>query len=182
MANFCPHCGVKTPSAGASFCTECGKPIGAAGTGGFGANWFQLTGLAATAAFLGALVWGFTGITAEGPSSSAPAGVAPMAAPAAAPAAMTMPNSSAPMGLAPGSPGMSTDPAGKSWDVKVEQVTSRFLCGCGNCGDDTVWACDCEHPKGAREVKTFVTGEIQRGQTVPQIIETIKARYGHFIG
>lgn len=182
MAKFCPECGAKTKAADAKFCVACGKAIGGAVPAATGSGaWLQMAGLAATAAFLGALAWGFLGIDSskpESPSAPVPSGMAP----AAERGLMTAPANSSGAPSTALAEGVVADPAGKSWDVRVRQVSERFLCGCGNCGDDTIWACDCDHRKGAQEMKAFIRDELGKGRTVEQIVESMKTSYGHFIG
>lgn len=66
-------------------------------------------------------------------------------------------------------------------DPRIEAIASRFLCSCGNCGDDTVWACDCEHPNGALEVKGFIANQLAQGTSVDAVTELVKKKYGGFI-
>jgi len=66
--------------------------------------------------------------------------------------------------------------AGKS---DREDIFSHFKCPCGKCGMDELKECECDHPRGAREVKAFVDGFIGRGEyTVAEIIAEIEKTYG----
>lgn len=184
MANFCPQCGAKIKDANVRFCTGCGSSI-AGGTGGSGrgASVTQTVAIGAMVVALGALAWAFTHIGTDDPPPSSVVAVAPASSgsPSTTGSGMSAPAGNTMVSGPAAATAVATDPAGGQWDARVQAIASRFLCGCGNCGDDTVWACDCTHPKGATEVKEFITKELQDGKTVPQIIESVKARYGHFI-
>lgn len=60
-----------------------------------------------------------------------------------------------------------------------EEIFSHFRCPCGQCGMDELKDCTCTHPRGAREVKTFVQSKISEGKySVAQLIEEIEVKYG----
>ncbi|MBI4535649.1 MAG: zinc ribbon domain-containing protein [Ignavibacteriae bacterium] len=59
------------------------------------------------------------------------------------------------------------------------EIFSHFSCPCGQCGVDELKDCNCQHPKGATEVKGYIDGRIAEGKyTVAQIINEIEAKYG----
>jgi cytochrome c-type biogenesis protein CcmH/NrfF len=59
------------------------------------------------------------------------------------------------------------------------EILARFKCACGQCGIDELKDCNCSHPRGAKEVKTFVDERIREGTyTVAQIIDIVDATYG----
>jgi cytochrome c-type biogenesis protein CcmH/NrfF len=60
-----------------------------------------------------------------------------------------------------------------------EEVFSHFRCPCGRCGMDDLNACNCQHPRGAREVKGFVDEKIVAGKlTVAELISEVDQKYG----
>lgn len=59
------------------------------------------------------------------------------------------------------------------------EVFSRFKCPCGQCGIDELKDCNCNHPRGAQEVKRFVDDKIREGKyTVTQLINEVENKYG----
>ncbi len=59
------------------------------------------------------------------------------------------------------------------------EVFSRFKCPCGQCGIDELKECECNHPRGAQEVKRFVDDKIREGKhTVAQLINEVENKYG----
>jgi hypothetical protein len=46
-----------------------------------------------------------------------------------------------------------------------EKILSHFECPCGQCGIPELRDCNCQHPKGATEVKLFVDMEIDNENT-----------------
>ena len=58
-------------------------------------------------------------------------------------------------------------------------IISSFECPCGQCGIDKLIDCNCDHPKGAQEVKGFIDSKISEVKfTVSQIIEAVDSKYG----
>lgn len=58
-------------------------------------------------------------------------------------------------------------------------IVSQFGCPCGQCGIDKLIDCNCNHPRGAREVKRFIDNKIaQNDLTVNQIIDMVEKTYG----
>lgn len=59
------------------------------------------------------------------------------------------------------------------------EVFSRFKCPCGQCGIDELKDCNCNHPRGATEVKAFIDEKIREGTfTVAQLIGEVEKKYG----
>lgn len=58
-------------------------------------------------------------------------------------------------------------------------VFSHFTCPCGRCGIDELKDCECNHPRGAAEVKGFVDEKIRENRfTVAQLIDEVERTYG----
>lgn len=58
-------------------------------------------------------------------------------------------------------------------------IISKFSCPCGQCNIDELAKCDCQHPGGATEIKSFITNSIISGtKTVNQIIDDVNNKYG----
>ena len=58
-------------------------------------------------------------------------------------------------------------------------IMSKFRCPCGQCNIDELLDCDCQHPGGAKEIKSFITNSIISGtKTVNQIIDEVNIKYG----
>ncbi|MEE9119108.1 MAG: hypothetical protein V3U02_11035, partial [Calditrichia bacterium] len=63
-----------------------------------------------------------------------------------------------------------------------EEIYSHFQCPCGQCAIPELTDCECSHPGGAKEVKTFIDNQIQEGKySKAQLIELVENRYGHKI-
>lgn len=59
----------------------------------------------------------------------------------------------------------------------VLDIAREFMCFCGTC-TDRLFECDCEHPKGALEVKSFILQQIRGGHKKPHIVEMVANRFG----
>lgn len=59
------------------------------------------------------------------------------------------------------------------------EIISHFACPCGQCTQDELIDCDCDHPRGAKEVKRFIDEKISEGNlTVAGVIELVENTYG----
>jgi cytochrome c-type biogenesis protein CcmH/NrfF len=68
----------------------------------------------------------------------------------------------------------STDPATK-------RIAEQFNCPCGQC-EHTLAECTCEHPKGAKEVKAFITHELLHAKrSEAEVVKLMDEKYGHKI-
>lgn len=57
-------------------------------------------------------------------------------------------------------------------------IISHFACPCGRC-EDELKDCQCEHPRGAREVKDFIDKKIAKGEyTKDYIVSKVEQQYG----
>lgn len=63
--------------------------------------------------------------------------------------------------------------------VAVNQIVTGLRCICGTC-EHLLNECECEHPEGAKEVKTFIGQQLQAGHKKPHILEMLFARYPKF--
>ncbi len=58
-------------------------------------------------------------------------------------------------------------------------ITEQFKCPCGQCNVEELKDCNCNHPRGATEVKGFITNKInENAYTVNQIISMVNKTYG----
>jgi hypothetical protein len=58
------------------------------------------------------------------------------------------------------------------------EIYSHFNCPCGQCAVDELKDCECQHPRGAAEVKGFVNARIAEGKyTVARLIDIVDAKY-----
>ncbi len=64
------------------------------------------------------------------------------------------------------------------YSAAVLDIARDFMCNCGNCGDDTVEDCNCEHKNGALEVKNFILQKVQEGHKKPHIVALVQEKYG----
>ncbi len=63
-----------------------------------------------------------------------------------------------------------------------EEIFSHFECPCGQCGIPELRDCNCQHPKGATEVKLFVDIEIDTEKyTIGELVNIVDKKYGHKI-
>ena len=67
-------------------------------------------------------------------------------------------------------------------DSRVLQIASKFYCPCGECKDDLASTCDCGMAGGATDVRKFIDAELRKGHSPESVTETVKLRYGHFVG
>ncbi|MGB9773043.1 MAG: zinc-ribbon domain-containing protein [Bacteroidota bacterium] len=59
------------------------------------------------------------------------------------------------------------------------EIFSHFKCPCGQCAIYALQDCNCTHPRGALEVKSFVDGKISENKfTIAQIISMVQEKYG----
>ncbi|MCH7636405.1 MAG: hypothetical protein IIA12_01885, partial [Proteobacteria bacterium] len=66
--------------------------------------------------------------------------------------------------------------------VDSTAVVSRFTCACGECQDHALSACDCDHPRGAVEMKAFIDHKIsQQRHTVDELVRAVAYEYGHLV-
>jgi hypothetical protein len=82
------------------------------------------------------------------------------------------------------SPGSASGPVSQTGDSissQVKLVAANFRCACGGCGELFLVDCTCDMPKGAKEEKTFIRKQLQRGLGVDQVIQLVDQRYGHRI-
>jgi hypothetical protein len=66
-------------------------------------------------------------------------------------------------------------------DSRVKLVAANFRCACGGCGELFLVDCTCDMPRGAKEEKTFIREQLQKGLTVNQVITLVEQKYGHRI-
>ncbi len=66
-------------------------------------------------------------------------------------------------------------------ETQVIAVAKHFKCACGGCGELPLATCECDMPKGAVEMKTFIRERLSEGFSVNQVIELLDRRYGHRI-
>ncbi len=58
-------------------------------------------------------------------------------------------------------------------------IISQFECPCGQCNIKDLAQCNCSHPRGAIEVKSFIDSQIlEKNKSVQQIIQEVENKYG----
>ncbi len=61
-------------------------------------------------------------------------------------------------------------------------IISSFACPCGQCDIDELKDCECGHPRGAKEVKSFIDKNIATGKySVENIVQLVETQYGNRI-
>jgi cytochrome c-type biogenesis protein CcmH/NrfF len=59
------------------------------------------------------------------------------------------------------------------------EIFSHFRCSCGQCWIEELKDCECNHPRGATEVKSFVDQKIaEKKHTIAQVIVQVGKKYG----
>ena len=59
------------------------------------------------------------------------------------------------------------------------EIFSHFRCSCGQCWIEELKDCECNHPRGATEVKSFVDQKIaEKKHTIAQVIVQVEKKYG----
>lgn len=66
----------------------------------------------------------------------------------------------------------SNDPA---VEATVTKIASKFICSCGTCGEKPLEVCTCDI---AIQERQFIRTSLQSGQSVPQVIASVKATFG----
>jgi hypothetical protein len=61
-----------------------------------------------------------------------------------------------------------------------DDIVAQFTCPCGRCRvRDELRDCQCTHPGGAKEIKTFISERIREGVMTPmQIVDMVSERFG----
>ncbi len=68
----------------------------------------------------------------------------------------------------------------KSMDLV--EIIGHFSCPCGQCGIPELINCNCNHPRGATEVKIFIDQKIdEQKYTIAQVVDLVEKQYGHKI-
>ena len=70
---------------------------------------------------------------------------------------------------------------GDTISSQVKLVAANFKCACGGCGELFLVDCTCDMPKGAKEEKSFIRNQLERGLSVEQVIQLVEKKYGHRI-
>ena len=73
----------------------------------------------------------------------------------------------------------SVSSSGGGYDSRVQLVASKFRCACGGCGELPLDECTCDMPRGAKEEKDFIQGEMAKGLSIDQVIKAVGDKYGH---
>jgi len=61
----------------------------------------------------------------------------------------------------------------------MDLITEQFRCPCGQCNIEELKDCSCNHPRGATEVKGFITDKINKNiYSVEQIVSFVNKKYG----
>ncbi len=144
----CHHCN-RTVTRKSKFCPNCGEPVAPRTRAETESARSQLP-LGWAIALLGVgIVIGIAVVKFGGDASEAPPVVAPLS---------------------------STDALG--WhSPAVQDIAREFQCFCGTC-EDRLDVCDCDHPKGAVEVKSFIAQKLREGHKKPHIVEMVQEAYG----
>lgn len=66
-------------------------------------------------------------------------------------------------------------------DSQVKLVAAYFRCACGGCGELFLVDCTCDMPRGAKEEKTYIREQLEKGLTVDQVVQLVDQKYGHKI-
>lgn len=79
-----------------------------------------------------------------------------------------------------GPEGSASRPARLATASDAERIASRFICACGECQDHVLSRCTCDHPRGAKEMKAFISYRIsQKQHSVAQVVDAVAYEYGH---
>ena len=62
------------------------------------------------------------------------------------------------------------------------EILTHFSCPCGQCGIPELKDCNCNHPRGATEVKIFIDQKIdEQKYTIAQVVDLVEKQYVHKI-
>ncbi|RKX75753.1 MAG: hypothetical protein DRP87_13780 [Spirochaetes bacterium] len=67
-----------------------------------------------------------------------------------------------------------------SFSPQVEEIAAYFFCPCGAC-DLILAECHCDEPRGAIEVKSYISKLVSSGLSREEIIKEVETEYGHRI-
>ncbi|UCH20104.1 MAG: cytochrome c-type biogenesis protein CcmH [Deltaproteobacteria bacterium] len=82
------------------------------------------------------------------------------------------------------SPARASQPVAQTNDPlesQVKLVAANFRCACGGCGELFLVDCTCDMPRGAKEEKTYIREQLEKGLTVDQVVQLVDQKYGHKI-
>lgn len=58
-------------------------------------------------------------------------------------------------------------------------VARKFVCSCGSCGEEDLDVCTCPT---AKSTKRFIEMNLNKGASTADVIELVKAAFGHYKG
>jgi ribosomal protein L40E len=67
----------------------------------------------------------------------------------------------------------------QGWDPEVQTVAANFNCPCGECGVTPLDECTCDSPRGAVEVKTYISDLLDQGLSKFEVVKLVEEQYGN---
>lgn len=65
------------------------------------------------------------------------------------------------------------------YSIATADIASQFVCSCGSCGEKDLDICTCPTAKSTKE---FIEMNLNNGASIADVIELVKAAYGHYKG
>lgn len=71
-------------------------------------------------------------------------------------------------------------PASKqAWAAEVQAIATNFNCPCGECGITPLDECTCDAPRGAVEVKSYISELLDQGLSKFEVVKLVEEQYGN---
>ncbi len=71
-------------------------------------------------------------------------------------------------------------PASKqAWTAEVQAIATNFNCPCGECGITPLDECTCDAPRGAVEVKSYISELLDQGLSKFEVVKLVEEQYGN---
>ncbi len=62
------------------------------------------------------------------------------------------------------------------WPQEVQSIAAQLDCPCGNC-ELNLADCTCDNPRGALEIKTYISSLLKTDKSKDDIVKEVKAKY-----
>jgi len=67
----------------------------------------------------------------------------------------------------------------QAWAADVQAIATNFNCPCGECGITPLDECTCDAPRGAVEVKSYISDLLEQGMSKFEVVKLVEEQYGN---
>jgi ribosomal protein L40E len=67
----------------------------------------------------------------------------------------------------------------QAWAAEVQAIATNFNCPCGECGITPLDSCTCDAPRGAVEVKSYISELLDQGLSKFEVVKLVEEQYGN---